>query len=453
MSNSVNNLKNSVFYLFLLCFLSSCVVEERHNINEHTGLEWTFKKYRNGTESITIAGQTVRGDYVRYFFGRGNMFNVVDADSSYIYNVIGDKLQKFVAIPRKGLTQPVSIFGKPKEYETITTIINGEIFCSENKDFWIQEFYLNGDESYFDLYLSNGKFIKTVTECRGVAIYNKFYDDYYPDYYSLESDGMWGVYTADGEQIIPIKYNSVRYKYWSFGGEVTNLYYFIAQRDEFEIEGDEYYKSESPTRFYDIYSKSGELLLAIDNKNEICVANQKQYKFENWKTEFKSADSPDGGLWDEIEDKETFKGYTLVLLKEYEKYHPEYDSEYWAILKHSYYLTMIEGSFYIIHKYEDHNFDYIVESIKIPIRLGNDDNASIASGKKQTVTTVPVQRFKACPSCLGGGLCSYCNGSGIYYHPGGSAPCAVCGGFGRCSMCAGRGGEYITEYEKIATEY
>lgn len=64
----------------------------------------------------------------------------------------------------------------------------------------------------------------------------------------------------------------------------------------------------------------------------------------------------------------------------------------------------------------------------------------------QTEITVPVQRFKPCPSCLGGGMCSYCNGSGIYYHPGGSAACAVCGGYGKCSMCAGRGGEYVTEY-------
>lgn len=67
--------------------------------------------------------------------------------------------------------------------------------------------------------------------------------------------------------------------------------------------------------------------------------------------------------------------------------------------------------------------------------------------------TIPVQHFKACPSCFGGGLCSYCNGSGVYYHPGGSAPCAVCGGFGKCSMCAGRGGEYITEYETIVEYY
>lgn len=64
----------------------------------------------------------------------------------------------------------------------------------------------------------------------------------------------------------------------------------------------------------------------------------------------------------------------------------------------------------------------------------------------KTEITVPVQRFKPCPSCLGGGMCSYCNGSGIYYHPGGSAACAVCGGYGKCSMCAGRGGEYVTEY-------
>ena len=58
----------------------------------------------------------------------------------------------------------------------------------------------------------------------------------------------------------------------------------------------------------------------------------------------------------------------------------------------------------------------------------------------------PVQRFKSCPSCLGGGLCSYCNGSGIYYYAGGQTSCAVCGGNGKCSMCAGRGGEYILEY-------
>lgn len=69
------------------------------------------------------------------------------------------------------------------------------------------------------------------------------------------------------------------------------------------------------------------------------------------------------------------------------------------------------------------------------------------------VTQVPVQRFKPCPSCLGGGLCSSCNGSGRYYHPTGSAPCAACGGMGRCSVCAGRGGEYYTEYETRVEYY
>ena len=138
MSNSVNNLKNCVFCLFILCFLSSCIVEERHEINEDTGLEWTFKKYRNGDESITVGNQTIRGKDVDYFVRGENLFKII-SDSAYIYYASESMLLQITAIPKHGLLNRITTYSREIGDK------GNRFFCSSNGDFWIQNQYADND--------------------------------------------------------------------------------------------------------------------------------------------------------------------------------------------------------------------------------------------------------------------------------------------------------------------
>ena len=61
---------------------------------------------------------------------------------------------------------------------------------------------------------------------------------------------------------------------------------------------------------------------------------------------------------------------------------------------------------------------------------------------------VPVQEWQQCPACYGSGLCPYvqCGGSGWYYIGDKRSTCSRCHGTGKCTTCAGRGGQNVTVY-------
>lgn len=65
--------------------------------------------------------------------------------------------------------------------------------------------------------------------------------------------------------------------------------------------------------------------------------------------------------------------------------------------------------------------------------------------------TIPVQQWKQCVNCFGGGQCPYCYGQAYIIDVSGERDCPVCTG-ARCNMCAGQGGHYEIEYE-TTTEY
>lgn len=86
---------------------------------------------------------------------------------------------------------------------------------------------------------------------------------------------------------------------------------------------------------------------------------------------------------------------------------------------------------------------------------GDDEQATrenpVETKPTKHTRTVPVQKWKQCMNCFGGGQCPWCYGQGHVADVGGERVCGVCTG-GRCSMCAGQGGHYEIEYETI-TEY
>lgn len=375
MSNSVNNLKNCFFYLFVLCFFSSCVVEERYEVNDKTGLEWTFKKYRNGDESITLCDITIKGKKVEYFSLMDNMFQI-HSDSVYIYKATQDSLIHVGSVPvilplRR--CQPVSVLAA-KRYGGFLSI-----FCSDRNDFWVECINQNGD---FEVYRNDGVYVATVpgwAGCLGYSITNGFHDDEIADYYKIKLEKnetkLEGVFDVHAKEVIPIRYKNVSHPiFWNYLGKVNNNYYFAAEKGSFICEDAAYQRTFS--QYFDIYSQTGELLLSIDNQNNLYVANGKQYSFSNSKIEYKSSyeEHTYGGLWDEIEDNDTFKGSALQELKVYSTQYP--GDEDWRSVKHGYYYTMIEDIFYIIHTEHSfsNDFPYIIESIRIPIEATTGKN-------------------------------------------------------------------------------
>lgn len=81
-------------------------------------------------------------------------------------------------------------------------------------------------------------------------------------------------------------------------------------------------------------------------------------------------------------------------------------------------------------------------------------SSSSNTNGKQTIVIehhrdpVPVQVWKQCTICFGSGKCQTCGGTGIFTGwSGNSSICEYgCGGSGKCSFCAGHGGHYEVEY-------
>lgn len=370
MSNSVNNLKNCFFYLFVLCFFSSCVVEERHNINEDTGLEWTFKKYRNGDESVTIGKETIRGESVKPLYYRNLDLFTVFSDSIYFYEATEFSLKCMGAVPRPSCQVScsiVSIFDEEGhlEDEKGTPII----FNSEQKDFWVRLSHVEDEECISEFYTNKGVYITTYVG-RIISDYGKTFTNEHTNdaivYYRVGTiRGNYGLFHANGKEIIPIRYPSISEPlFWSYADEVNNNnYFFMAYRGK--------YSNSEDYRYIDIYSQSGDFLLSIDSRDDLYTTNGKQYSFSNPKIEYKQTWEKaeqdldfDNGLYAELVHDKTFKGHNVFLINEYDIDY-RYAGDLYS-LTHRYYITMIDNEFYVIHEYDPYGYK-IIESIKIPL--------------------------------------------------------------------------------------
>lgn len=348
MSFNFNHLKKYFVCIFGLCLFSSCIVEERHEINEDTGLEWTFKKYRNGDESITVGNQTIRGKDVDYFYRGENLFKII-SDSAYIYYASESMLLQITAIPKHGLLHPITTVSRELRDK------GNRLFCSSNGDFWIQnEYWDNDGHKYADLYNRNGNYIATVSHCFGIKCKNPYWD--YVDYYSVRNEfgeGTFrpekvGVYDVKGNLVVPIVYHNVGEIYWSFGEEVANLYTFIAQKGT--LKGEDFFDE---IQSYDVISYSGELLLSLDLSKRRYFANGKQNVLDNWRIEYDSDSGiskyEEDSMWAALE-RRTFKGYNVYPLDT------------------GYFITKIDNAFYLLHRYTGENYNDIIESARIPYR-------------------------------------------------------------------------------------
>lgn len=350
MSFNFNHLKKYFVCIFGLCLFSSCIVEERHEINEKTGLEWTFKKYRNGDESITVGNQTIRGKDVDYFYRKENLFKII-SDSAYIYYASESMLLQITAIPKHG--SPYSIITISRE----SGDEGNHLFCSSNGDFWIQNLYKDNDGyDYADLYNRNGNYIATVSDCFGIKCENPYWD--YVDYYLVKNEfgeatfrpAKVGVYDVNGNLVVPIVYHNVGAIYWSFGEEVANLYTFIAQKGTLKKE--DFFDD---IQSYDVISYSGELLLSLDLSERRYFANGKQNVLDNWIIEYDGIPwREEDSMWAALE-RRTFKGYNVYPLDTKE-------------FNNSYFITKIDNAFYLLHRYKREYESYIIESARIPYR-------------------------------------------------------------------------------------
>ena len=379
MSNSVNNLKNSVFYLFLLCFLSSCVVEEEHRIHEDTGLEWTFKKYRNGDESVTIGKETIKGEKVEAYVGYDQIVPFfVFSDSIYIYEGTESTFKLIGVVPRPAYNVSCSFVHVYPDDEDGNT----RFFNSDQAGFWFELTHKENEKYITELYTNKGVHITTLTGhpiVYGDTYVNKHNNDHIVFYHISEKyRGDKGIYDTEGKEIIPIRYPSIsKPLFWSYADEVNNSnYFFIAYRGK--------YSNSEDYRYIDIYSQSGNLLLSIDSRDRQYATNGKQYSFSNPKIEYKQTwekaeqdKDYDYGLYAEFVFDETFKGHNIFLINEFDIDYRHAGDLY--SLTHKYYITMIDNEFYVIHKYDPYGY-VIIESIKIPVASTiNMDNVSSSS--------------------------------------------------------------------------
>ena len=395
MSNSVNNLKNCVFCLFILCFLSSCVVEERHEINKGTGLEWTFKKYRNGEESFTAAGKTIRGvDFKNHSYGLFSLYS----NCYTVYHVTNDTIYRIMDIPQDADYFLVEVVGQQKHGSQYPPR-----YSSANKHFVIAITYcINQDRSNQELYTffyrSDGKYIidgQFSCDMHAVNIDNEYHRHDYIDYYLYRSTqtrkysgyltDICAIFNIDGDVIVPLKsYDfGIKHIIWNLADEISNSYYFIATEDQTDAPGN--------ANLYDIFSKTGDLLLSIDTKNEIYVANGKQYEFKGWRREYKRKygdDNTSNKLWDDVSNN-SFHGSDLYLLREFDTY-KTYSSGDTNSFEHRYLLTKVDNAFYIIHQYESYDASYVIESIRIPIEslTSNESVSSSSTNKKSALDMV-----------------------------------------------------------------
>ena len=79
---------------------------------------------------------------------------------------------------------------------------------------------------------------------------------------------------------------------------------------------------------------------------------------------------------------------------------------------------------------------------------GNSGNSTQTVVVEHHRDPVPVQEWQQCPGCYGSGQCPMvqCGGSGWYYVGDRVTTCSRCRGSGKCTTCAGKGGHYITVY-------
>lgn len=386
MSNSVNNLKNCVFCLFILCFLSSCVVEEEHCIHEDTGLEWTFKKYRNGDESVTIGKETIKGEKVKAYFGYDHIVPFfVFSDSIYIYEGTESTFKLIGVVPRPAYDVSCNFVHVYPEDEDG----NLRFFNSDQAGFWFKLTHKENEKFITELYTNKGVHITTLTghpTVYGDTYVNKHNNDHIV-YYRISEKyrGNTGIYDTEGKEIIPIRYPSIsKPLFWSYADEVNNNnYFFMAYRGK--------YSNSEDYRYIDIYSQSGDFLLSIDSRDDRYTTNGKQYSFSNPKIEYKQTwEKADQdldcrhGVYAELVFDDTFKGHNIFLINEFDIDYRHAGDLY--LLTHEYYITMIDNEFYVIHEYDPYGYK-IIESIKIPLA-----SKTISSSSANTKSALDMVR-------------------------------------------------------------
>lgn len=112
------------------------------------------------------------------------------------------------------------------------------------------------------------------------------------------------------------------------------------------------------------------------------------------------------------------------------------------------------------NSFQDNQSGEATESLVTGGNMNVDEEKKIDSGDEKNreavrtyEETIPIQEWKQCMNCLGGGRCPYCYGQGHMINQfGNDQDCPVCTD-GRCGICAGRGGHYETRYETVTRYY
>lgn len=418
-------MKRVISIVTLICIATSCIIVERNHYEERTGLEWIYREYRNGEQSFTAAGETIRGvDFENHGFGLFSLYS----DCYTIYHATNDTIYRIMDIPKKADDFIVGVVGQ-------NWLSPGYPYSSANKDFVIEIEYWSNENYHTYYYHSDGKYFTESHDyswLSAVNVDNEYHSHDYIDYYLFNGKEEDKVFNTNGDIIISVKGAYIidgRHKFWNLTDKISNSYYFIVNHED--EDGNDYQT--------DIFSKTGDFILSIDVNKEIYITNGRQYDFSDWKEEYIS--------YEELVH-ESFRGsnfYTIKVDKNEDTY---------------YYLTKVDNAFYILRSEEylsSHMESVCIPMQTSPIKGKEEGSKESASSNIPTYSPEYGQRdvWVQCAQCHGSGKCWSCQGDGwcVSTRSDGSYnstyQCPICHGTGRCTTCYGTGGHYEKQQYQI----
>ena len=314
-------------------------------------------------------------------------------------------------------------------------------------------------------------------------------------WYKLKRGNLFGVRDLEGNNIIPIKYNSVSY----YCDDISGLHCFYVKKGDFE---GAYTRQGtlvvSPERHYVKVKISGHggKICWIAEKNGrpekyVLDARGKDIFLLNYESVFMSASFDyrgrytslgyfkildgkregicdlNGKLFVPLQNKSLMMDNYGKRLHKYdwdnEKMESSNDTEetinYDGSTQYDY--TPYEDLYYAFKEKRSSSSGSSSSSNSSSSNSSSTNSSSSSSssssnsssGSKTTTVVVehhrdpvPVQEWVQCTVCWGSGTCPDCSGSGTKYIGDNLHRCWRCGGRGKCSACSGQGGRYYTVY-------
>ena len=284
-------------------------------------------------------------------------------------------------------------------------------------------------------------------------------------WYKLKRGNLYGARDADGNNIIPVKYDEVRYNCrtsQSIGVfQLVDWHYFSVKKNNYEV----------------IYSQEGRLIISPDRHYSYVTMNFSD-AYIGWRADEGILDMRGNVVIPPKQYKYALASHSAICVTDNQGKEGicnwngdvvvpcQYDA-CWVEFKEGEYILTYEENGEFKHRNitfsTNTRFDYKPYDNLWHYKEENSVNNIMTDTKIETTPTqkqekdqtiiiepVPVQQWQACVACGGMGTmgCDNCGGSGTKYIGDRLQRCFRCNGQGiiPCKSCFGNKGQYITVY-------